>query len=308
MINRVLIRIKVLQIVFSYYQNETNNLKAAESELHLSLRKAYDLYHFLLYLIVELTSLYERVIDARKHKYMPTEADLNPNTRLIENPFAQQLSKNIALNNYVQEYKLSWQNQPDYLRSALDLMLKSDIYKGYINNADHSYEAEKEFWRATLKNVVFADPNFEELLEDLSIYWNDDIEIVKTFVLKTINRFDPAKGAEQELLPMFKDNEDRDFAFTLLRETILNAREYQKLIDKHLQNWESERIADMDYIIMQIAISELLHFPSIPISVTLNEYIEIAKYYSTPKSSTFINGILDSVVAGLKKEQLLLKD
>ena len=154
------------------------------------------------------------------------------------------------------------------------------------------------------QKILFA----EEYLEDKSIYWNDDIEIVETFALKTIKKFEEKKGSKQALLPMFKDLEDKAFAIKLFRQSLLKGKEYRERIDKHMKNWETERIANMDLIIMQVALAEILSFPTIPINVTLNEYIDAAKYYSTPKSGTFINGILDSIVNELKKEKLLLKD
>ena len=160
-------------------------------------------------------------------------------------------------------------------------------------------------YKTASKNVAEM---IEEYLEDKSIYWNDDIEIVETFTLKTIKKFEEKRGSAQPLLPMFKDEDDKDFAIRLFRQSLLKGKEYRERIDKHIRNWESERVASMDLIIMQVALAEILSFPSIPISVTLNEYIDAAKYYSTPKSGNFINGILDSIVGELKKEKLLLKD
>lgn len=307
MINRILIRIKVLQIVYSFYQNEKVDVKSAEKELLFSLQKSYDLYHYLLLLIVDLTNLYERILDNRKHKLVPTEADMNPNTRLIDNRFARQLEGNYALKRYISERKLSWENDGEFVRRLLDQLLTSDTYAEYLENPDDSYETDREFWRLFFKKHVCGNEMVEEHLEDKSIFWNDDVEIIETFTLKTIKRFEESTGKEQELLPMFKDMEDREFAIRLLRETLLNRVEYRERINNHLKNWESERIANMDLLIMQVALAEILNFPSIPVSVTLNEYIDAAKYYSTPKSGVFINGVLDSIVNELKKEKVLFK-
>lgn len=308
MINRILIRIKVLQIVYSYYQNGNGDLKVAENELLFSLQKSYDLYHYLLLLIVDVTQLQRRILETRKCKYMPTEAELNPNTRFIDNRFAAQLADNAALQKYLAEQGLTWSNDEEFVKSVLDLILSSDLYAAYLENPDDSYETDKEFWRAVFKKLICGNALIEEYLEDKSIYWNDDIEIVETFALKTIKQFDEKKGSKQPLLPMFKDMEDKSYAIKLFRQTLLKGKEYRERIDKHMKNWETERIANMDLIIMQVALAEILTFPTIPISVTLNEYIDAAKYYSTPKSGTFINGILDSIVSELKKEKLLLKD
>ena len=308
MINRILIRIKVLQIVYSFYQNGNNDLKVAENELLFSLRKSYDLYHYFLLLIIEVTNLQQRTLDAKKSKYMPTHAELNPNTRLVNNRFAAQVAENEALQKYVAEQGLSWVNDEEFIKNVLDLILASDLYNEYLDNENDSYETDKEFWRAVFKKLICGNEMIEEYLEDKSIYWNDDIEIVETFTLKTIKQFEEKNKGKQKLLPMFKDLEDQSFAIKLFRQSLLKGVEYRERINKHMKNWETERIANMDLIIMQVALAEIMTFPSIPINVTFNEYIDTAKYYSTPKSGVFINGILDSIVSELKKEKVLLKD
>ncbi|HJG26757.1 transcription antitermination factor NusB [Parabacteroides merdae] len=308
MINRILIRIKVLQIVYSYYQNGNNDLKVAENELLFSLKKSYDLYHYFLLLIVDVTNLQRRILDARKNKYMPTEAELNPNTRLVDNRFTAQIAENEALRKYVAEQGLSWDNDGDFIKMVLDMILSSEQYGEYLNNENDSYETDKEFWRIVFKKLICGNEAIDDYLQDKSIYWNDDISIVETFTLKTIKQFEKAAGSKQKLLPMFKDLEDQSFAIKLFRQSLMKGSEFRERINKHMKNWETERIANMDLIIMQVALAEIMTFPTIPINVTLNEYIDTAKYYSTPKSGTFINGILDSVVNELKKEKLLLKD
>ena len=308
MINRILIRIKVLQIVYSFYQNGNNDLKVAENELLFSLRKSYDLYHYFLLLIIEVTNLQQRTLDAKKSKYMPPHAELNPNTRLVNNRFAAQVAENEALQKYVAEQGLSWVNDEEFIKNVLDLILASDLYNEYLDNENDSYETDKEFWRAVFKKLICGNEMIEEYLEDKSIYWNDDIEIVETFTLKTIKQFEEKNKGKQKLLPMFKDLEDQSFAIKLFRQSLLKGAEYRERINKHMKNWETERIANMDLIIMQVALAEIMTFPSIPINVTFNEYIDTAKYYSTPKSGVFINGILDSIVSELKKEKVLLKD
>ena len=308
MINRILIRIKVLQIVYSYYQNGNNDLKVAENELLFSLKKSYDLYHYFLLLIVDVTNLQRRILDARKNKYMPTEAELNPNTRLVDNRFTAQIAENEALRKYVAEQGLSWDNDGDFIKMVLDMILSSEQYGEYLNNENDSYETDKEFWRIVFKKLICGNEAIDDYLQDKSIYWNDDTSIVETFTLKTIKQFEKAAGSKQKLLPMFKDLEDQSFAIKLFRQSLMKGSEFRERINKHMKNWETERIANMDLIIMQVALAEIMTFPTIPINVTLNEYIDTAKYYSTPKSGTFINGILDSVVNELKKEKLLLKD
>ncbi|MDR0823670.1 MAG: transcription antitermination factor NusB [Prevotella sp.] len=307
MINRVLIRIRVVQILFSCSQNETTDLKKAESELLLSLQKSYDLYFYLLSLMVELTNAYAQKVDIRRSKFIPTKEDISPNTKLINNKFISQLSQNTELVKYLADRPFSWYDQESFVRKLLDNILKSEAYKEYIANPSFQYEDDRELWRKIFKQIICTDEELYSILEDESLYWNDDIEIIESFVLKTIKRFDESKGTAQELLPMFKDDSDREFAIKLLRESLLGGNEYRKLIDKYTKNWESERIAQMDMVIMQIAIAEIAEFPAIPISVTLNEYIDIAKSYSTAKSASFINGILDSIVKELKEEKKIIK-
>lgn len=308
MINRILIRIKVLQIVYSYYQNGNGDLKVAENELLFSLQKSYDLYHYFLLLIVDVTNLQKRMLEARKNKFMPTDAERNPNTRLIDNRFAAQLESNEALQKYVSEQGISWCNDEDFIKSVLEYILASDTYNTYIFNENDSYETDKEFWRTVFKKLICGNEMIEDHLEDKSIYWNDDIEIVETFAMKTMKQFEEKQGSKQALLPMFKDLEDKSFAIKLFRQSLLKGQEFREQINRHMKNWETERIANMDLIIMQVALAEIVTFPSIPVNVTLNEYIDTAKYYSTPKSANFINGILDSIVGELKKDNLLLKD
>ena len=307
MINRVLIRIRVVQILFSCSQDETTDLRKAENELLFSLQKSYDLYFYLLSLMVELTDAYAQKVDARKAKLLPTEEDMRPNVKLLNNKFIIQLRKNYQLEKYLTDRPFSWYEHDAFLRKILDNILSSDIYKEYVATDSVDYNDDREFWRKIFKHLICTEEDLYTLLEDESLYWNDDIEIIESFVLKTIKRFEEEKEGRQDLLPMFKDESDREFAVKLLRESLFDAKKYRQLIDKYTQNWESERIALMDMVIMQIAIAEIVTFPSIPVSVTLNEYIDIAKSYSTAKSASFINGILDAVVKELKDENVIIK-
>ena len=308
MINRVLFRIKVLQIVYAYYLNGNNDLKVAENELLLSLRRSYDLYHYLLLLIVEVTRLYERLIEARRNKYRPTDEEKNPDLRLLNNRLAAQISENEALNDYCKDHGVSWGDDKDFIKQVLEMILKSDIYADYLQNEDDSYKTDREFWRLVFKRIIANNGAVEDYLEEKSIYWNEDVDIIESFVIKTIKRFDPDLGRHQELMPMYNNQDDYEFVIKLFRQTLLHGEEYRERINKHTKNWESERVANMDLIIMQVAVAEIINFPTIPVSVTLNEYIDAAKYYSTPKSGTFINGVLDAVVSELKAENLLIKD
>lgn len=308
MINRVLIRLKIVQIVYAYYQNGGKNLDTAEKELFFSLSKAYDLYNYLLLLMVEVTKQANKRLNAAKNKLVPTKEELFPNTKFVENRFIAQLEVNKQLLEFSNNQKKTWKNEADFVKTLCDKILESDIYKEYMASETSSYEEDRELWRKLYKNIIFNNIELDQVLEDQSLYWNDDKEIVDTFVLKTIKRFDEKNGAKQELLPEFKDEEDQDFARRLFRRTILNADYYRHLISENTKNWDLDRVAFMDVVIMQIALAEILSFPNIPVSVSLNEYVEIAKLYSTPKSGGFINGTLDGIVNSLKKENKLTKN
>ena len=308
MINRIIIRIKVLQIVYAYYQKSSCDLASAENELLFSLEKSYDLYHYLLLLIVLLTDAEQKRLDKNRNKLLATEEELNPNRRLADNRFAEQLRTNGKLTTFSMRRGTLWNEDNSlFVRDLLKKIIQSDYYKDYLESAD-SYGSDKEFWKNVFKHIIMEEGELCEILEEKSIYWEDDLDVVGTFVLKTIKRFTPESGTKQELMPMFKDEEDKEFAIKLLRYALLEEKENNERINRQINNWELDRIAQMDLYIMQIALSELLNFPSIPISVTLNEYIDLARYYSTPKSPNFINGILDSIVKELKSEGKLFKN
>jgi transcription antitermination factor nusB len=306
MVNRILIRIKVVQIVYSYLVNKDKSIDTSEKELFFSLEKAYELYHRLLLLMIELTDAQNKRIENARFKYTATAADKNPDTRLINNRFIAQLRENKMLKEYVDRQSVSWVNEPDFIRILLDRLLASDLYKTYLTSEEDSYAVDQDFWKKAFKHIIVENEDLSEILEAQSLYWNDDLETISIFVLKTIKRFDQSKGAEQELLPMFKDDEDAEFAKMLFRKTLMNVDVNKALIDQHTKNWEIDRVAFMDIVIMLVAIAEIKSFPTIPVKVTLNEYIEIAKAYSTIKSGHFINGILDAIASQLKKDGSLV--
>lgn len=307
MINRALLRIKIIQILYSYYKSEGNSIPLAVKELFYSIEKTYQLYYHLLWLSVEITRYAELRIDAKRNKLRPTEEDLHPNTRFIDNSFVKQLSKNKYLQKSLKEYQVSWENQDDILKKLYDSIHATDFYKEYMVAPMVDYAADKDIWRKIYKKVILTSEELHDSIEDQSIYWTDDLEILISFVIKTIKRFTPEDGERQELLPMFKDEEDKEFASKLLTNSLENEPQYRKMIDEHAKNWEFDRIAFMDIVIMEAALAEITSFPTIPVSVTLNEYIEISKSYSTDKSAIFINGVLDNIVKQLKTENKLIK-
>ncbi len=306
MINRELIRIKVVQLTYAYYQNGNKNMENAEKELLFSLSKAYDLYNYLLLLIVEISREERRrleILTARAER----EDTEKPSNKFAFNKFAIQLEENKMLTAFLEDKKLSWDNDKEFIKSKCNQIEQSTIYKEYMESNDDSYEADREIWRKIYKLLIQNNDELDAILEEKSLYWNDDKEIVDTFVLKTIKRFDAANKSNQELLPEYKDEEDRDFARKLFRATILNADTYQRFMSEASRNWDFSRLAYMDVVIMQIAIAEMMTFPNIPISVTINEYVDLAKLYSTRKSGGYINGMLDAIARHLVRTGKLLK-
>ncbi len=302
MINRVLIRLKVVQIVYAYYKNCGKSLKAAEDEVFFSLSKAYDLYNYMLLLMVGVTHYAADRISFLSMKIRPTESDRNPNLKFVNNRFIAQLEANEQLQKFAEKSKLNWVDNSDLLRRLLDKIEDSDIYKEYMAAETSSYEEDKEVWRKLYKVFVFENEELDSLLEEQSLYWNDDKSIVDTFVLKTVKRFEEENGPQQQLLPEYKDVADVDFARKLFRNAVVNADQYRELMAGCSKNWDMSRLAFMDVVIMQVALAEIMAMDDVPLSVTLNEYVEIAKHYSTVKSGSFINGMLDTITKKLRQE------
>lgn len=306
MINRKLIRVKIVQLTYAYYQNGHHNMDTAEKELLFSLSKAYDLYNYLLGLIVAITQEERRRVDIATRR-AEREGTETPSQRFAFNKFATQLEENKQLNLFMEDKKMSWENDVEAVRKLCDQIERSPLYQEYMMSDAEDYETDRELWRRIYRTLIQGNEDLDAILEEKSLYWNDDKEIVDTFVLKTIKRFDPANKADQELLPEYDDTEDREYALKLFRSTILNADTYQRYMSETSRNWNSSRLAYMDVVLMQIAIAEMLTFPNIPISVTINEYVDLAKLYSTPKSGGYINGMLDAIARHLVDTGRLLK-
>ena len=306
MINRELIRIKIVQLTYAYYQNGSKNMDGAEKELLFSLSKAYDLYNYLLALIVAISREERHRVEIATQRAEREGKEL-PLTKFAYNKFAVQLEENKMLCEFAESQKQMWENDIEFIRKLCNQIEESEVYQEYMADPTDSYEADREVWRKLYKQLIQDNAELELLLEDKSLYWNDDKEVVDTFVLKTIKRFDPKNGAKQELLPEYKDEEDKDFARKLFRATILNADTYQRYMSETSRNWDFSRLAYMDVVIMQIAIAEMMTFPNIPVSVTINEYVDLAKLYSTFKSGGYINGMLDAIARYLIASGKMMK-
>lgn len=308
MINRTLIRIKTIQVLYAYYQNSGKNIDTAEKELLFSLSKSYELYNYMLWLIVSVSRYAITDIEHKEHMNQVGHLEQEISHRFIDNQFVAQLENNNTLKEYVETNNISWNDEIVYVKRLYNDITQSEYYKKYMEKESVTYSDDRELWRAIYKNIIAKDERIDDILEEKSLYWNDDRFIIDTFVLKTIKKFEEKAGANQELIPEYKDTEDRNFATRLYRSTIINAEEYRALISKYLRNWDLSRLAYMDIVIMQTAIAEFVTFPNIPTCVTINEYVEISKWYSTPKSSSYINGILDTVARKLKEDKKIIKE
>lgn len=293
--------------LYAFNRREDDNLPQAESELMFSIGKTYDLYHLLLLLVIDIADLANEKIDQALQKRMPSEEDLNPRRRFVDNPVVAQLRINKALNDYLASKKLSWTNNPHIPRALYNKMITWNVYDEYMKSETHTYQTDKKFIIRMVTELFAASEDLNSNLEEQSIYWNDDMEYITAMVEKTLKKFKTESGESASLMPLYKNEEDAEFVKILFRKVILHEKKSSELIDKNTTNWEVERIALMDILVMQMAITEVLEFPEIPVKVTLNEYIEIAKYYCTSKSSTFVNGILDNIVKEMREEGIFNK-
>lgn len=293
--------------LYAFNRREDDNLPAAEKELLFSISKTYDLYHYLLLLITDIADIAVEKIDQALQKRMPTSEDLNPRRRFIDNKVIDQLRKNKALNAYLANKKLSWVSYPHIPRILYNKLIAWDAYNEYMSSDAHNYQSDRKFVIRMVTELFAASEDLNSNLEEQSIYWNDDMEYITAMVEKTLKKFKPESGENVSLLPLYKNEEDEQFVRILFSKSVIHTKKCSELIDKNTTNWEVERIALMDIMVMQLAITEILEFPEIPVKVTLNEYIEIAKYYCTSKSSTFVNGILDNIVKEMREEGLFTK-
>ncbi len=281
-------------------------MDACLRELEKSLSKANDLYYHLLDLIAVITAeegLRQEILRQKAQR----EGSEVPSDRFVRNRFALQIRENETISAFRETRRHDWGNDIEYVRKLCDLIERSGVYREYMDSPEDSYEADREVWRKLYKQVVCQNGDLDALLEEESIYWNDDKEIVDTFILKTIKRFGEDSGPDQELLPDYKDPADRDFAMRLFSSAIENREDCQRYMEQASRNWEISRMPFLDIVIMQTALAEMTTFPGIPVSVTINEYVELSKTYSTPKSANFINAVLDSIARSLVEEGRLLK-
>ncbi|MEQ3500961.1 transcription antitermination factor NusB [Tenacibaculum sp. SSH1-16] len=294
MINRRHIRVKVMQSVYAMQQSHSDDLVKEEKFLKHSIQKMYDLYVLNLQLLVEVQKLARKRIELSKKKILATKEELNPNTKFIDNKLLNSLNESVSLEGYVELNKLNyWDIDDEYVKILLDELQRSDLYKKYMDTVENSYNIDKAFVIDFFRDIVAPNEKLADYFEDQMISWVDDIPFVNTWILKSLNK---QKANKPFILgSLYKDNDDKVFVSDLFTKTMLHQHKYEEDIKEKTPNWEADRIADIDMIIIKMAITEFLHFPSIPSRVTINEYIELAKDYSTNKSGYFINGVLDKL-------------
>ena len=305
MLSRRLLRIKVVKALYAHLQSGADNMLASEKSLMASVDKAYDLYFQMLALPPELARYATERIDINRRKKLPTYEDLNPNTKFIDNSVIRVLANSDSVNDRLTARKLGWSRQSDLIRTLYNQLAESDWYKEYMARDERSFADD----RALLERFYTEMQDNEALdteLDEMSIQWNGDLSYILAMVLRTLNNLRPSH-LELKVLPEFKSEDDREFVRTLFEKSLINFDENRRFIERFTRNWDVERIVFMDHLIIGTAMTELITFPSIPVKVTLDEYIEISKYYSTPGSSTFINGVLDKIVESLTAEGRIKK-
>lgn len=311
MLNRRHLRIKVLQILYAFFQTEDAEYVKFEKELFASMSKMYDLYIYFLLVFEELHDFSNDRLEERKLRKRATESDLKPNTKFIDNAIIQLLKSNTDLKAKSEIRKVNWKSdvKQDMLSKMHQAILESEVFENYMNSGEErTFEGDKAFIIELFKTEIANFGLLHDFLEDETVYWQDDIDLVCAMVIKTIRNTENAEGGQIQLMPLFKDEEDEvRYVQCLMRNIVEKDNDNTKLISKLTKNWDIDRIAKMDIIILKMAITEMMVFPSIPIKVSLNEYIEIAKFYSSPQSKVFINGVLDKSIIVLEKEGKIKK-
>ena len=312
MINRTLVRTKVILTLFAFFQDKEKTPHTAEKELIRSFSDTYNLYFLLLMLVNELTDYARIRIEEGQEKALAMHIDYNPNPRFVNNRFAEQMFQNRKLRHQIEDQKLSWESAHEAVAALYKQISDSDIYKEYMSAQESSYDADKALWRKLFTFVLPDNPTLENALDELEVVldgncWTSDMNVIMSYIVKTIKRFNEDNGADQPLLEMFDHEDELNFAKTLLKQTIINSSDYEQMIEEKLKNWDAERIAFMDKLIMKVAIAELFAFPEIAAQITINEYLDIAREYSTDNSPQFINGLLDEIIKEQTKQGKMVK-
>ncbi len=303
MLNRRQIRIKALQTLYSHFQSGDISLRDTEDNLKRNMDKLYELYVWQLSILVEIIDFAEERIEDAKKKFLPTEEDLNPNTKFIDNRFIRKLRNNKDYRRLTQKYKVNWGGERELIRHLFMRVKDSFFYEKYMKRSDDDFERDKSVLIDIIRYVLADDDLLRDFLEEKYFLWSEDYYMALSFVMTTIGDFGPRSDADTKLPSLFKAsfdengrNEDELFLYNLVRKTITGVEKYDEIIKAKAKNWEFERIAVMDLILLRMGMTEAFEFETIPLKVTLNEIIELAKHFSSPKSKVFINGLLDKTI------------
>ena len=312
MLTRRHIRVKVLQSVYAFLHqlktNENPDLQKQEKFLNYSMEQMYELYLLMLQLMVEVQTYAEEYLQKSQKKHLATASEKKPNRKFVENRVLKQLAANLSFNEAIDKRKIqNWKEDNEYVHLLFKELRNAELYKSYLNSQESSYQEDKEFIIAVFKEIIAPNEKLYDYFEDHRLTWLDDFPIVNTAIVKLLKHISPKKAAHKMLLPLYKNEDDKDFAIQLFRKTVLHNDALEVEVSDNSPNWDKERIAELDFIMIKMGLVEFMHFPSIPVKVTINEYLEIAKEYSTPKSSIFINGLLDKKAKEYKTENKLNK-
>ncbi|HNV96313.1 MAG TPA: transcription antitermination factor NusB [Bacteroidales bacterium] len=296
-----------MQMVYAYFQRMAGDINQTEKELFESINKTYELYHYLMLLLIDIKFYAEKKLDIRKNKFLKSKNPAELSENFVNNTLIKLVEENYMLNTFINNNKFSWQNYNDVIASLFEDLEKTNEFTKYLMLKNPSFKDDQDIVTFFYAEVLTNSQNFNQLLEELSLYWNDDLEFVVSNIIASLSKFDEAKGSNNSLQKMYKNSDDIEFTKNLFRKTILRHDEHSEIIQRFLKNWELERVAQLDIILLEMALTELYHMEEVPVKVTLNEYIELSKFYSTEKSSTFINGVLDKIVQEGKSEGKIVK-
>jgi N utilization substance protein B len=304
MLNRRFLRIKVMQALYSFFQHEKADITLFERELFKSLDKIYELYLSVLALVIDLHHVAMLMVDESKNKRLPNEADLNPNLKFVNNSLLISLTENQDLKKAIEKRKISWQNDFDVVRKLFNEIKNGELYIAYQESEVNTVEEDRNFIVSLITEHLSENEVLISLFEEKNIHWADDTFVAFNSVIRSFETFE----GEFVMQPLLKDEkDDLDFMSILFQQTIIYKTQFEELIDKHTKNWDIERIANMDMLLMEMALAEILYLPNIPVKASLNEYIDISKEYSTPNSKTFVNGVLDKIILDLKEQNKINK-
>ena len=306
MINRRHIRVKVMQSVYAMIKSYDDDVLKEEKFIKYSIKRMFDLYVLLLDLLVEVQKLAEEKQKISKKKYLATKEDLSPNRKFVENKLIKKIVESTSLTLYKEAQNLdNWSKDDEYIKIIWDLLQNSDIFSEYLNSSDDSFNSDKDFVVVFFKEIVAPNVKLAEYFEGENITWVDDIPFVNTWVVRSLSKQKSSNAFK--LGSLYKNQDDEDFVSDLFKKVILNHHSFENDIKIHTPNWETDRIADMDMILIKMGVCEFLNFPFIPTKVSINEYIEIAKDYSSDKSGYFVNGVLDKLSREFLKDKKIVK-